>query len=978
MNKRFLAFPLRKKSFFIAILVPLILSGVFLLNVEALVFGQSASIFSDSFESGSFSVWTGTKTVASGVTATVQTSTVLDGVYAMKVAVADGARESGVCKYKDFGSTYSAVDAKVMMQFSAKPRAGCVLEVFGFSSDGWLGNRVGTRVDVVNVNGVLQWRLNYYSGGWKTANAGTVNLNSWYCVEVKLVLGGGTGETTLYVNGSALVSKTGLTNNVLAKSVRYFSLGIDDVSGRNTLSAFFDSAAVSTGYIGPDPTPTPSPTPTSTPNPTSSPTPAPSPTPNPTATPDPTVTPSPSPAPSPSAMPTQTPNPTTTPSPTPTITPTLSPTPTPTPSPSTTVFSDSFSGGNFNQWTTSHLTSGATQNIANGVAHFCIPAGGNGVVSNVQKIGFTSTVNSVINVTEDFYLASVPSGYGLGSNAIVLSSVKDSADENNGNFAVMIDGSDVWALWIGGYPIYSYVTQTAGAKPASATWYHTVLNIDNPAGKVTLTVNGTKVISVSEQQFIDGTHSFDLYTGIVEDWTPDGKSHEVDVDNVRLDMSDPQNIQPNPTPTVTPTPSPTTPPAPTPTPTGIPTYKEKTLTKPIQANWIATDGTLYAGINQTLYKSTDQGVTWQSLLTFSPSTASISAVYVSKLNYIFVAPDTNAAAASLGIWRSTNGGQTWTRVLPLPLSQTTMAIAEDSNGNLFTGIYTSGSNTANATICKSTDGGATWSTVYYDSTARHVHCVAVDLANNYVYASVGDVRVWNALTGQNCDIDYVIRSQVNGNLGTWVKILQGTANAGDPQMLAIGIVDGKAGDGSLTPAARLFATDYNNGGIYLTTDDVTFNKVLDTGGQSYGFWIRRNDLNGYLYASFVGGDSTSIAGIWISTNGGSSWSIYKTYSIHTAYFGSLCASNFWQGTMYYSVQLDNGMQNGTEIYPDYSASFSQNSMLPLIGYFQFDLSLIQTVLLNPSIIMVLVAFAVLMLPNPALKTFVKFGKEKNG
>ena len=95
----------------------------------------------------------------------------------------------------------------------------------------------------------------------------------------------------------------------------------------------------------------------------------------------------------------------------------------------------------------------------------------------------------------------------------------------------------------------------------------------------------------------------------------------------------------------------------------------------------------------------------------------------------------------LGIWRSTDGGQTWVKVLPLPLSQTTWSMAEDSNGNLFAGIYTTGSYTANATICKSTDGGASWSIVYYDSTARHIHCVAVDLANNYVYASVGDVRV---------------------------------------------------------------------------------------------------------------------------------------------------------------------------------------------------------------------------------------------
>ena len=112
--------------------------------------------------------------------------------------------------------------------------------------------------------------------------------------------------------------------------------------------------------------------------------------------------------------------------------------------------------------------------------------------------------------------------------------------------------------------------------------------------------------------------------------------------------------------------------------------------------------------------------------------------------------------------------------------------------------------------------------------------------------------------GQSWITDYVIRSTADGNNGTWTKIMQGTATAGDPQMLAINIVDATAANGTLIPLARLFGTDYDNGQIYRTTDDSVFNRVLDTGAQSYAFWIRRNDLNGYIYASFVGGDNPSI------------------------------------------------------------------------------------------------------------------------
>jgi hypothetical protein len=259
-------------------------------------------------------------------------------------------------------------------------------------------------------------------------------------------------------------------------------------------------------------------------------------------------------------------------------------------------------------------------------------------------------------------------------------------------------------------------------------------------------------------------------------------------------------------------------------------------------------------------------------------------------------------------------------------------MTEDSSGVLFAGVYTTGT-TGNARIYRSTDGGANWASVYYDSAARHVHCVAADESNNYIYASVGDqLGPWN--------IAYLLRSTDSGN--SWSKILTGI-----PQIVAVKPVSG----------ARLFGTDYANGQIYRSTDDKTFSLVLDTGQQCYGYWFRQNSLNGNLYASFTGGEHPAqwIAGIWVSTNNGLSWSVYRTFSVHYAYFGSSLASNFAQGVMYYSVQLDSGWQNGVKIYPDYSAS----SMLPqsmfLGGISQFNFNMLQGILLNPSSIATLTA-----------------------
>jgi hypothetical protein len=356
----------------------------------------------------------------------------------------------------------------------------------------------------------------------------------------------------------------------------------------------------------------------------------------------------------------------------------------------------------------------------------------------------------------------------------------------------------------------------------------------------------------------------------------------------------------------------------------MPTFQEANLTVPIQASWIGANGTVYAGMNQTLYKSPDQGVTWQPLIIFNSSNPQtptyVNSVWVNQLNYIFVSPDPNAATDELGLWRSTNGGQTWSNVLPLPVGCTILSMDEETNGSLFAGIYTTtdqfGNPVGNASILKSTNFGATWQTVYYDSGARHIHCIAVDKANNYVYASVGDLRVapyWTA---------YTLLSTNEGK--NWTQILT------TPQMLAVLPIDAKAANGTLVPVARLFATDFDNGQIYRTTNDQNFSLVLDTGAQSYGFWMRQNDINGNLYASFVGGESSvRNAGIYTSSDSGLTWAQYKTFVINSSYLGSNAASNFQQGFMYYDLKLNSGWQNGTKIYPNYA--FANTSFLVVRG-----------------------------------------------
>ncbi len=324
---------------------------------------------------------------------------------------------------------------------------------------------------------------------------------------------------------------------------------------------------------------------------------------------------------------------------------------------------------------------------------------------------------------------------------------------------------------------------------------------------------------------------------------------------------------------------------------------ESTIALPIGASWVAADGTIYGSSNGTLFKSLNGGQTWQTLKTFNAS--AINSMFVDSRGYVYASPDYNVGSLSdSGLWRSTDGGQSWARVIALPLLCTFWGIDENSVGTLFAGVYTSGQ-VSDAQIYRSTDGGASWVSVYNDPVARHIHDVAVDRSDNYVYASVGDLLApWNT--------EYVIRSTDGGN--TWSKILSGL-----PQIVSI----------EITPGGRLFGTDQSvNGQIFRSTDDLTFTQVLDTGANSYCFWIRQDNSSGKVFASFVRGEvSSTVSGIYESDDNGFDWTAYKYFNYNSSYSGSSLASNFVNGTMYYSVSTDNGVANGFKLSASESARF---------------------------------------------------------
>ena len=318
-------------------------------------------------------------------------------------------------------------------------------------------------------------------------------------------------------------------------------------------------------------------------------------------------------------------------------------------------------------------------------------------------------------------------------------------------------------------------------------------------------------------------------------------------------------------------------------------FSDQEVSKLIQTGWVADDGTVYASSQNIVYRSNDQGNTWREVKAFDCE--GIDCVYFSSDSFLFVSPGVGALSDTSGLWCSRDMGETWDRVLVLPLFCSVWSIAEDADKRLFAGVYTRDKG-KQAEIYGSGDGGKKWVRVFYDRRARHIHQVTVDESSGFVYASVGDKYV------PQSNVCYVVRSVDNGK--TWVKILGGL-----PQILAIEAV----------PGARLFGTDDAcSGQIFRTTDDKTFSIVMDTCANAYCYWIRRDEMSGGLFASFVCGEGRfKNAGIYVSDNNGLDWSIHRMFSSDLAYSGSAHCTNFVNGTIYYSIKLNGDRKNGVRL-----------------------------------------------------------------
>ncbi len=190
-------------------------------------------LFSDGFESGNFSAWTGT-----AGSPTIVSSPLHHGSNAMRT------NGNGVYANKTF-TEQTTVHLRCYVQLGTLPTAE-LHRVMRFLKGSTFVCGVGFR----NIAGTLQIELqrNYPSATFDYYNF-SYTAGTWYCLELKFVRHATNGEYRVYLNGSEVITVTGLdTSSVTGAD----TIRVGSPYTQNTINTYADCVVVSDSYIGPE------------------------------------------------------------------------------------------------------------------------------------------------------------------------------------------------------------------------------------------------------------------------------------------------------------------------------------------------------------------------------------------------------------------------------------------------------------------------------------------------------------------------------------------------------------------------------------------------------------------------------------------------------------------------------------------------------------------------------------------------------
>jgi hypothetical protein len=211
-------------------------------------FIQTAHLFSDGFESGDFTAWTGTITSGGG-TVTASQDFAHHGSWSAKSVTGTAGSTGRVYKTVAHGTEMYLRD---YFRISTLPGSSGVTAMLLFYRRGSNNMQLG---GIRHDGASAKWSLGIWSSGlgdftW-VYGTHTPVVDHWYCLEMYQKLGSGTGEAKLWVDGTLEISQTGLTTRY-TDYIDAPAVGVNTWDSSLATTVYSDCAVVDSSYIGPE------------------------------------------------------------------------------------------------------------------------------------------------------------------------------------------------------------------------------------------------------------------------------------------------------------------------------------------------------------------------------------------------------------------------------------------------------------------------------------------------------------------------------------------------------------------------------------------------------------------------------------------------------------------------------------------------------------------------------------------------------
>lgn len=202
-------------------------------------------VFKDDFESNNFDAWTGVY-VGNGNSLTTESINPYAGDYNAK-AVRAGAGANAYC-YKTLASSLPTAHARIYFKVPVLPTSGNKFVLVSLrqvtDTSDWIISGA-----IANDGGTMKWEMGYKAGGsyyYALYDAPSIEVDTYYCLELRIVVSTTVGEAIIYVDDAEIGSETGLDTG--STNIWRSDMGGSWLTENSII--YFDCCAINDSYIG--------------------------------------------------------------------------------------------------------------------------------------------------------------------------------------------------------------------------------------------------------------------------------------------------------------------------------------------------------------------------------------------------------------------------------------------------------------------------------------------------------------------------------------------------------------------------------------------------------------------------------------------------------------------------------------------------------------------------------------------------------